>query len=221
MQQFIQTVAFIMNCPQVASSFLLLANFKYGGQREMEVDPIRDLGKITEMKMILNGKGGRDRLLFIMGINTALRISDLLSLTVGDVMDDEGQILKTVELKERKTRKTRRFPLNESVRNALSDYLAERQCRNASEPLFPSQKGGSLGRNHAWRIMNAAGKSAGLENIGAHSLRKTFAYHVYKMTDGDIGLVQKLLNHSAATITLRYIGIDRERMDKAFLDLNL
>jgi integrase len=171
--------------------------------------------------MILNGKRGRDRLLFIMGINTALRISDLLSLTVGDVMDEEGQILKTVELREKKTGKGKRFPLNESVRSALLDYLAERQGCSRSEPLFPSQKGGTLGRSHAWRIINAAGKSVGLENIGAHSLRKTFAYHVYKMTDGDIGLVQKLLNHSASTITLRYIGIDRERMDKAFLDLNL
>ncbi|MDR1508809.1 MAG: tyrosine-type recombinase/integrase [Synergistaceae bacterium] len=187
----------------------------------MEVDPIRDLGKITEMKMILNGKGGRDRLLFIMGINTALRISDLLSLTVGDVMDNEGHISNTVELKEKKTRKTKRFPLNESVRSALSDYLTERQGCNRSEPLFPSQKGGTLGRGHAWRIINAAGKSVGLENIGTHSLRKTFAYHVYKMTGEDIGLVQKLLNHSVAKITLRYIGIDRERMDKAFLDLNL
>jgi integrase len=187
----------------------------------MEVDSIRDLGKIAEMKAILNGKGGRDRLLFIMGINTALRIGDLLSLSVGDVLDSEGQIAGTVELKEKKTGKIRRFPVNESLRSALSDYLAERRGCNRSEPLFPSRKGGALGRSQAWRIMSAAGESVGLENIGTHSLRKTFGYHVYKMTGEDIGLVQKLLNHSAIRITLRYIGIDRERMDKAFMELNL
>jgi len=187
----------------------------------MEVDPIRDLEKIAEMKVVLNEKGGRDRLLFIMGINTALRISDLLSLSVGDVLDNERQILRTVELREKKTGKVRRFPINESARSALSDYLAGRRGCNNSEPLFPSQKGGTLSRSQAWRIISEAGESVGLENIGTHSLRKTFGYHVYKMTGEDIGLVQKLLNHSVTRITLRYIGIDKERMDKAFLELNL
>ncbi|MDR3279636.1 MAG: site-specific integrase [Synergistaceae bacterium] len=187
----------------------------------MEVDPIRDMEKIAEMKVILKERGGRDRLLFIMGINTALRISDLLSLSIGDVLDDEGQILKIVELKEKKTGKTKRFPINESVRVALSDYLGKRHGCDREEPLFPSKKGGTLSRWQAWRIISAAGESVGLENIGTHSLRKTFGYHVYKMTGGDIGLVQKLLNHSASRITLRYIGIDRERMDRAYMELKL
>jgi len=69
--------------------------------------------------------------------------------------------------------------------------------------------------------MKAAGKSVGLTNIGTHSLRKTFGYHVYKKSDSDIGLVQKLLNHSVSGATLRYIGVDREKMDDICLELNL
>jgi integrase len=61
----------------------------------------------------------------------------------------------------------------------------------------------------------------GLENIGTHSLRKTFGYHVYQKTGGNLGLVQKLLNHSSGADTLRYIGIDREEMDNTYLELNL
>ena len=78
-----------------------------------------------------------------------------------------------------------------------------------------------LSRSQAWRVLKAAGESAGLKNIGTHSLRKTFGYHIYKRSGADIGLVQKLLNHSASKVTLRYIGIDREKMDNICLELNL
>jgi integrase len=211
-----------MNCPLAASSFLLFGQIYAGGQGEMEVYPIMDLEKIAEMKKVLEGRRerGRDILLLVMGINTALRIGDLLALSVGHVLDNEGKIAQALELREQKTGKTKRFPINESLKEALLDYLAERQGCDHSEPLFLSQKGGTLGRVQAWRIISEAGESVGLSNIGAHSLRKTFGYHVYKK-NGDIGLVQKLLNHSASRITLRYIGIDRERMDRAYLELNL
>ena len=65
------------------------------------------------------------------------------------------------------------------------------------------------------------GKSVGLANIGTHSLRKTFGYHAFKQTGGNLPLVQKLLNHSSSGETLRYIGIDREQMDSVFLTINL
>jgi integrase len=187
----------------------------------MEVDPIRDVEKISEMKKILKAKGSRDEALFTMGINTALRISDLLSLSLGDILDGEGRLVKAIVLKEQKTGKIKRFPINDSVRNALSVYINLRRKADRSEPLFLSKRGGALSRWQARRILRAAGKSVGLEKIGTHSLRKTFGYHVYKRTGGDIGLVQKLLNHSTSENTLRYIGIDREKMDNTYLELNL
>jgi len=187
----------------------------------MEVDAIRSEEDISEIKEFLRQKGAGYKLLFIMGINSALRIGDLLALSVGDVVDEKGKIAIEVTLKEEKTGKIHRFPVNKSLRKALVEYFAVQGRRARDEPLFISRKKGVLSRQHAWRVLKEAGESAGLNNIGTHSLRKTFGYHAYKKTGADIGLVQKMLNHSASKITLRYIGIDRERMDNAFLGLNL
>ena len=187
----------------------------------MEVEPIRNKMKILKMKEYLRQKGSGYELLFVMGLNTALRISDLLSLTISDVTDTDRKILKTICVKEHKTGKLKRLRVNESLKNALSEYLAAYPKRKRCTPLFVSQKCGALSRSQAWRTLKAAGESVGLENIGTHSLRKTFGYHAYEKSGRDIGLVQKLLNHSVCRITLRYIGIDRERMDNAYMELNL
>ncbi len=187
----------------------------------MEVDAIRNVKEILGIKEFLRQKGAGYELLFVMGINTALRIGDLLSLSVGDVANAGGEIAGSISLKEKKTGKIKRFPVNESLRNALEEYFTCQVRPDPTEPLFVSRKGGSLSRSQAWRVLKAAGKSVGLDNIGTHSLRKTFGYHVYKKNGSDLGLVQKLLNHSASGSTLRYIGIDRERMDSVCLELNL
>ena len=187
----------------------------------MEVDAIRSTEDISEIKEFLRQKGAGYELLFVMGINTALRIGDLLSLSIGDVLNAKGEIVSTITLKEDKTRKVKRFPVNASLRNALAEYFTCHSSRARAEPLFVSRQGGRLSRSQAWRVLRAAGVSAGLNNIGTHSLRKTFGYHAYKKSGADIGLMQKLFNHSASKITLRYIGIDRERMDNVFLELNL
>ncbi|MFD1676865.1 tyrosine-type recombinase/integrase [Alicyclobacillus fodiniaquatilis] len=73
----------------------------------------------------------------------------------------------------------------------------------------------------AWKALNKAAKTVGIkERIGTHTLRKTFAYHAYKQGQ-DITLIQKLLNHSAPSVTLRYIGITQDQMDDVNLTLNL
>jgi len=187
----------------------------------MEVDVIRSAEEISDMKEFLRKKGAGYELLFIMGINTALRIGDLLSLSVGDVMGANGEIVRVVVLREKKTKKTKRCPVNESLREALVKYFTIHSRRTRTEPLFTSRKGGTLSRFQAWRVLKAAGESAGLKNVGTHSLRKTFGYHAYKQSGADIGLVQKLLNHSTSGNTLRYIGIDMEVMDNLCLNLNL
>lgn len=186
------------------------------------VEPIRDLKKIEAMKKLLRGGNPRNEVLFILGINTALRISDLLTLTVGDVTDAKGKIRDEITVKEKKTGKVKSFPLNKAAKSALTEHLKRWPKVEASEVLFPSKKGlKPLGREQVWRIFNNAGKELGLEHIGTHTLRKTFGYHIYKKSGGNLGLVQKLLNHSSSGDTLRYIGIDREQMDNAYLELNL
>jgi integrase len=194
----------------------------------MEVEPIRDVKKISAMRKILRANGTfgpRDELMFLTGINTALRISDILSLTVGDVTDAKGKIAADIELKEKKTGKAKKFPLNKVLHEALAAYLSGRKASESIDfdsSLFPSRKsGGSISRWRARQILSAAGEAVGLSHIGTHSLRKTFGYHVYRKSGGNLGLVQKLLNHSSSADTLRYIGIDREQMDNTYLELNL
>ena len=187
----------------------------------MEVKPIRNKVEILKMKEFLRKKGSGYELLFVMGLNTALRIGDLLSLKVADVTYGDGKIVDAICLKEGKTGKLKRMPINESLKNTLCGYLAAHPGSKRSAPLFTSRKGGTLSRTHAWRVLKAAGEAVGLSNIGTHTLRKTFGYHAYRESGKDIGLVQRLLNHSTGANTLRYIGIDREKMDDTYMRLNL
>ena len=176
----------------------------------MEVEPIRDRRKIEEMKKKLRAGNPRDEALFTVGINMALRISDLLSLTVGDVLDSNGWLVDAIEIPDKKKGTIKRFPLNNSAKSVLTSYLYSRPGADRTEPLFPSQQGdglASLSRWQARKILSAAGKSMGLNRIGTNSLRKTFAYHIYKDSGGDLGLVQRLLNQSCAESTLKFIGV--------------
>lgn len=104
------------------------------------VEPIRDKEKIEVVKRILKEHGSRDYLLFLMGINSGLRISDILKLKVCDVKNK-----KYIELTEQKTGKYKRFPITNSFKSELEEFIAE---KNANECLFSSQKGGKpISRN--------------------------------------------------------------------------
>lgn len=176
------------------------------------VEPIRSKRDINKMKKALHG---RDLLLFIVGINSTLRISDLLALKVGDI---RGKDLIT--LTEKKTGKTKRFPWNQSVKKAVKELVPA----NAADAdwLFPSRKGDkAISRVQSWRVLNDAAERAGLDiQIGTHTLRKTAAYHAYK-NGTDITLLMKVLNHSSARETLHYLGITQQQTDAVFEALNL
>ena len=186
------------------------------------VEPIRDKSKIALMKKLLFARNPRDHLLFVLGINSGLRISDLLKLKVEDVLESEGIIRERITLREKKTGKSKDFPLSGNARSALKQYFASPERRRKNTPeLFPSRKGGALGRVQAYRILNDAARIVGISGrIGTHTLRKTFGYWAYKQGQ-DIVMIQKLFNHSSPSVTLAYIGITREELDKVYIHLNL
>lgn len=186
------------------------------------VQPIRDEKKIEAMKKVLRSNNLRDYCLFTLGINSGLRISDLLKLKVADVIDSKGKIRDRISIKEQKTGKNKDFPFGNTTKKALTEYLDSRESINHSEALFPSRKGGTpITRQQAYRILNEAARTVGIEDqIGTHTLRKTFGYHAYKQ-GADITRIQYLLNHSAPSVTLRYIGITQEELDNVYLTLNL
>lgn len=179
------------------------------------VEPIRDKKKLEAMKKVLRANSLRDYCLFVLGINSGLRISDLLCLRVEDVANKDR-----ISLREQKTGKAKDFPLSDTCRKAIGDYLGEQG--KTSGWLFPSRKGGNpISRIQAYRIINETARTVGVRDaIGTHTLRKTFGYWAYQQ-GVDITRIQKLLNHSAPSVTLAYIGITKEELDNVYISLNL
>lgn len=176
------------------------------------VQPIRNPRDIENMKNELAKGGSRNRLLFTMGINTGLRVSDILALKVGDVNGKDFYALK-----EKKTDKAKRINLH-AVKQEIAAFCAN---RDPEEWLFPSRKGDqAITRIQAYRILNDAAEVCGLEEIGTHTLRKTFGYHFYQRYH-DVAALQKLFNHSSPSVTLRYIGIEQDQLDEMTNDFSL
>ncbi|MFW5749916.1 MAG: site-specific integrase [Halanaerobium sp.] len=179
-----------------------------------KVEPIRDKTKIAELKKILHQQSYRNYILFVLGINTGLRISDMLKLKVEDLRGKSHIVLK-----EQKTSKNKKFLINSNLRRELDKYTAAMADK---EYLFQSRIGQNkpLSRFQAYRILSSAGRKAGLESIGCHSTRKTFGYHHYQKNK-DVALLQKLFNHSSPSITLDYIGITQDIMDESIEKFSL
>ena len=97
------------------------------------VQPIRDKEKIEQMKNELLKTGYRDYMLFVIGVNTGLRISDILALTVGAVRNKTH-----INIKEQKTGKDKRVMINSYLKRDVDKYI---QGMNDDEYLFRSRKG--------------------------------------------------------------------------------
>lgn len=153
-----------------------------------------------------------------IGLNLALRISDLLSIKFSDIQEDR------LALREQKTGKQANIPLNPKALQIIHRIQQEHPNHTY---LFQSY------RNHqsinraphpiSRRAVSKAFGSIGEElqiALGTHSMRKTRGYHLYKSTN-DIARVMKMLRHSSESVTLRYIGITQEEIDRDFQELEL
>jgi len=181
----------------------------------MTVEPIRDKSKIRQMYNYLNGKNPKYGLLFRFGVNTGLRISDILPLKVSDIFNSNWQFKAHLVLKEKKTGKEKKILLNNVLRKSIQDYVKE-EGLSMNSYLFYSQKGTHIGRIQAYRILKEAADALGIENFGTHSLRKTWGYWTYKASRYNIGLIMDTFNHSSVGITLRYIGVSQDQKDELY-----
>lgn len=172
------------------------------------VEPIRNKKDIQKVEKILAKQGARELLLFVIGTNCGLRISDILNLNVGDIRNKSH-----IQITEKKTGKFKKFPINTKLKPLLEEFI---KSRKNDEPLFLSHWGHRLDRVTAYYIIRNACKKAKLqEKIGTHSMRKSFGYHHYQQFK-DVVILQKIFNHSSPQITLRYIGIEQDEIDCSY-----
>jgi len=191
------------------------------------VEPIRDRKRIAQIRNILRGQGRyRDLLLFVVGINTALRISDLLRLRIGDFLDEAGRIRPRFWIREQKRDKRHEIVINDSIREAWREYQAT-YSDIASRPdhfVFfnaRSRYTQPIKRGQAWKFITAICRDIGLNgNYGTHSLRKTWGYHA-RLQGVDLALIMHKLNHASLIYTKRYLGITDDELHAVARRLNL
>lgn len=186
------------------------------------VEPIRQKKKIKAMLNYLKGEdpSGRNATLFRLGISSAYRISDLLSLKHENVFYDDYRFREYVNTRESKTKKYKQYKPPEDVRNIVKAYAKKNKIKRG-EWLFPSKKNhqNPLDRTAAWKMLKKAAETVGIRQFGTHSMRKTFGFHYYKNTQ-DIGLLMRVFNHSSQRETLDYIGIEQEGIDKVYAQVD-
>lgn len=162
------------------------------------VQPFRSETEIDDFLFFLRRTKNhkRDVFLFQFGLNTGLRMSDIVGLKVGDINKPEPIIT------EKKTGKKKRLFLD-GIQDVIQNYI---KGMDDNDYLFPSRKGGHLSVNAVYKLYTKIGRDLGRDDIGCHTLRKTYGRFYYLKTH-DIATLMYLFNHSSEKITKRYIGI--------------
>jgi len=179
----------------------------------IKVEPIRDLKAIKRIKHYLSDKP-RDFCLFTLGINTAYRANELLSVRVCDIAHlQAGDVL---ELKQSKVNKYRGVTVNKNVVNAVTDLLSVHDY--ASEDcLFYSQHAAVLTVSAVNRLVKRWCSDNGLKgNYGSHTLRKTWGYHQRKQKNAPMPLLMEAFGHSTQKQTLDYLGIQAQEIQELY-----
>lgn len=181
------------------------------------VEPIRNRKKILAIKRNLKEeKNPRNYLLFVMGINTALRISDLLSLRIKEIIDSKGDIKTYLFVREGKTKRQAKIYINDTVKEALNYYLDKSKGIDPDSYLFKSERSNKkLDRIRTWGLIQKWTKRVNLESerYGTHTLRKTWGYQA-RIQGVSIEQISEKLGHKSVTVTRRYIGISQEEINK-------
>lgn len=201
-------------------------------------EPIKSIDDINRIsKYLIAHKRYRDNMLFIVGINFGLRVSDLRMLRFSNLINDNYMFKDSFPVFEKKTRNTRTrkknryITINTAVVEAITLYLENTPNVRMSDYMFRSESNHGCNVNEPLsiksidRILKGIAKDLNITvKISTHSLRKTFGYHQMLMSNNDnrkLLLLQKIFNHSSPAQTLDYIGITGEEIEEAYKKLNL
>jgi integrase len=176
----------------------------------------------------------RDRLIVILLVSTGFRVSEILTLTIGQVVAPDGQVARDICIARKDLKggkgahakgvRSRRVPLNERARLAIGDYLASLKVHPTRETfLFRSQKGLNepIRRCHAHKIVKSAARDAGVDAtyVGCHSFRRSFAKQVFAASGHNLLAVQRLLGHRSPLTSAGYLSVDNDELDSLVLGL--
>lgn len=174
------------------------------------MEPIREDEWFVAFVEKLREGNERNYIMFMIGVYTGLRISDILPLRVADV-DGSHMVLM-----EKKTKKQKRIIMHPTLKRAINRYI---QGMERTDILLPSRnktktgKAKPLSRRQALYILQQTAKEIKYEgNIGTHSLRKTFGFRHYRQYK-DVAELQIIFNHSSQYETLKYIGVMSDRIE--------
>jgi len=163
----------------------------------------------------------RNHVLVVMGCHTALRISDLLRLTWGDVYDFRlNKISNSITISEKKTGKSKIIALHKNIVKALEKLATDniQQDKFIFENVRTQR---AISRVHAYRIIHDASEALGFEvSISCHSLRKSFGYRAFK-SGMPLAVIMTIYNHSSIAVTMRYLGITQDEINKVYLNIEM
>jgi len=184
----------------------------------IKVEPIRSEKDVRLIKRLLADKP-RDLAIFTLGINTNLRASDLLRITIGHVRQTKPG--EQFQIREKKTGKVRAITMNKTVFEAIQNLLKGMDTKDPTAYLFRSRQrknGGRLTEGYLNLLVKGWCKEINLKgNYGSHTLRKVFGY-VHRTRFGtDIPTLMVMFNHSSQKQTLDYLGIQGSEIQDAYL----
>jgi integrase len=190
-----------------------------------KTQPIKDLTDIQRLKQYyLDRQQIRNYTLVTLGMNTSLRIGDLLLLKWENVYDFDSECYyRHLKVLEQKTGKNTLIALNRASLLALNNLKNSQSPISGKDYIFRSREGGNrpISRIQAFRIIKNAASELHIEGtISCHSLRKTFGYHAWRKGVPP-AVIMTIYNHSSLEITKRYLSIDQDDKDQVFLELNL
>ncbi len=178
-----------------------------------KVEPIREKKAIGNIKKILADKP-RDLAMFVVGINTAFRASDLSRITVGDVRGVEAG--GELELREKKTGKARRVTLNGACVDVIGKLLEAKPGKD-HEPLFRTNRGGSISIPYFNNLVKQWCGEVGLKGrYGSHTLRKTWGFHQRKSFHVPLPILMEAYGHSTQRQTLDYLCVQAEEIKDVY-----
>lgn len=226
----------------------LLKKIKGSGRKannRAKSEPIRDTEQLAQMRRYfydkylktdninMKHKHLRNHTIFIVGLNTALRMSDILKLTWRDLLGKEE-----IFIREQKTGKLNDIPMNEEIKKVIQEYQEFYEKNNIKytidESVFLGKKYTNIlsrddpdiirAEKTYTKVLKEAAKKIGIkDNIGTHSMRKTYCYWFLINNKNDpyaASRLQKDLNHSDLKITLGYAGFSKEQRQKDKEDMD-